>query len=324
MRCVPGMKRFSRFGDERRDMVGDGRQFARRAAAPAHLLGKDADIAARLDIVGERLQRPDDDVAMRVAGADVGIGQQHEPLRPVGRLPVLLGEERAQDAVHLGVVAHGEQELDRTLTDIARAPGGAGMCSSPCGTVRWTMASCAIQGRIRLAAPISGWPPESVMSRVAWLQKRRAGASSILRSNTPVRSSDRRSDSASSASVIEPVTAKTSLSVAWLSSVTTARTTAHAVHEDGAVVAGPAATSRRRGDDDAIRACGKARPQSQSAPGAETDPLGRAVDRDRAALLIFALAEHEMADDEEAARAALGGHLPLHCGSVAIRDCHAR
>ena len=64
---------------------------------------------------------------MAVAVADVRIGRQHEPLRPVAGRFRLLGEDEPQDLLDDGVVLEREQELDRPLADVAGAPGGAGV-----------------------------------------------------------------------------------------------------------------------------------------------------------------------------------------------------
>ena len=51
--------------------------------APGHRLVQEGEVVGRLDIVAQRLQRPDDDVAMGVPVLDLRIGLEHEPLRPV-------------------------------------------------------------------------------------------------------------------------------------------------------------------------------------------------------------------------------------------------
>jgi hypothetical protein len=61
------------------------------------VLAPPGDIAGRLDVVTECLQRPNNDIAMRLFALDGGIGFEHEPLRPVAAFLVLLGEEEAQN-----------------------------------------------------------------------------------------------------------------------------------------------------------------------------------------------------------------------------------
>ena len=97
----------------------------RSSCAPRHRLVEEAEVVGRLDVVAERLERPDDDVAVAVAVADLGVGRQHEPLRPVAAGLALLGEDGAQDVLDRRVVLEGEEELDRTLADVAGAPGRA-------------------------------------------------------------------------------------------------------------------------------------------------------------------------------------------------------
>ena len=96
-------------------------------APPRDRLVEKSEIAGGLDIVAERLERPDDDVAMRLPVLHHGIGLEHEPLRPVAALFVLLREEDAQDLLDRPIVLEREQKFDRALADVARAPGAAGI-----------------------------------------------------------------------------------------------------------------------------------------------------------------------------------------------------
>ena len=110
-----------------RDRVAAARSLEVVLAPPGDRLVEEGEVVGRLDIVAERLERPDDDVAMAVPVADVGIGLEHEPLRPVAARLVLLGEDDPQDLLDRRVVLEREQELDRALADVAGAPGGAGV-----------------------------------------------------------------------------------------------------------------------------------------------------------------------------------------------------
>ena len=96
-------------------------------AAPRDRLVEESKIAGGLDIVAERLERPDDDVAMRLPVLHHGIGFEHEPLRPVAALLVLLGEEDAQDLFDRLIMLERQQEFDRALADVTRAPRAAGI-----------------------------------------------------------------------------------------------------------------------------------------------------------------------------------------------------
>ena len=66
-------------------------------APPGDRFVEKGEIAGRFDVVTKRLQRPNDDIAMRLLALDGGIGLEHEPLRPVAAILVLLGEEDAQN-----------------------------------------------------------------------------------------------------------------------------------------------------------------------------------------------------------------------------------
>ena len=100
-----------------------------KLSARRHAIGfvEKGKIAGGLDIVAERLERPDDDVAVRLLVLHDGIGFEHEPLRPVAALLVLLSEEDAQDLFDRLIVFERQQEFDRALADVARAPGAAGI-----------------------------------------------------------------------------------------------------------------------------------------------------------------------------------------------------
>ncbi len=80
-----------------RNGIGLSRLLKIVVAPPGDPFVEKGEIAGRFDIVAERLQRPDDDIAMRLLALDGGIGLEHEPLRPVAAFLVLLGEEDAQN-----------------------------------------------------------------------------------------------------------------------------------------------------------------------------------------------------------------------------------
>ena len=117
-------------------MVGDTR--SRPAAreplvrTPGQGFVEEAEVARLLDIVAQRLQRPDDDVAMAAAGPDLRIGLEHEPLRPVAALLVSARRRRPSGCPRtVPSCSIDEEELDRPLADVARAPGGAGVLLEP-------------------------------------------------------------------------------------------------------------------------------------------------------------------------------------------------
>ena len=92
---------------------------------PRDRLVEEREIVGGLDVVAQRLERPDDHVAVAVPVADLGVGLEHEPLRPVATRLVLLREDDPQDLLDRRVVLERQQELDRPLADVARAPGRA-------------------------------------------------------------------------------------------------------------------------------------------------------------------------------------------------------
>src|ERR1700722_14742681 len=96
-------------------------------AAPRDRLIEESEIAGSLDIVAERLERPHDDVAVRLLVLHHGIGFQHEPLWPVAAVLVLLSKQDAEDLFDLLIVLERQQEFNRALADVARAPGAAGI-----------------------------------------------------------------------------------------------------------------------------------------------------------------------------------------------------
>ena len=64
---------------------------------------------------------------MRLPVLHHGIGLEHEPLRPVAALFVLLSEENAQNLFDRLIMLERQQEFDRALADVARAPRAAGI-----------------------------------------------------------------------------------------------------------------------------------------------------------------------------------------------------
>ena len=60
---------------------------------------------------------------MAVAVADLAVGVEHEPLRPVAARLELLGKDDAQDLADRLMMAERQEEFHRPLADIARAPG---------------------------------------------------------------------------------------------------------------------------------------------------------------------------------------------------------
>ena len=100
-------------------------------AAPRDRLIEESKIAGSFDIVAERLERPDDNVPGQLLALNGGVGFEHEPLRPVAAVRILLGEYYAQDFLHRLVMLERQQQFDRALANIARAPSAAGILLEP-------------------------------------------------------------------------------------------------------------------------------------------------------------------------------------------------
>jgi hypothetical protein len=84
-------------------------------------------VARSEQVLAEREQRPEDDVAVRIVGADVAVAlEEHEPLGPVAA-GTLRAEDAAQQVAHRRQATLREQQLDGALADVARAPAAAGV-----------------------------------------------------------------------------------------------------------------------------------------------------------------------------------------------------
>ena len=108
------------------DRAGACRAVASRSGWKNGSSVEDRRVAAREQVLGEREQRPEHDVAVRVAGADAALAlEEHEPLRPVAVAAFCAFESRAATGRASAPCAEREQQLDRTLADVARAPAAA-------------------------------------------------------------------------------------------------------------------------------------------------------------------------------------------------------
>lgn len=138
--------------------------------APGHRLVQEGHVARGLDVVAQRLQRPDDDVAMGVPVLDRRVGLEHEPLRPVAPALVLLGEDGAQHLLRRGVVLQRQQELQRALADVAGAPGAAGVLLQPVRHGQVDHRVMRQPGKAASSAAPSDPPPVTRRPRVASAQ----------------------------------------------------------------------------------------------------------------------------------------------------------
>ena len=118
----------ARHGERAQHVLPDRAALAGPAAAlrvERDRLVEDRRVAARDQVLAEREQRPEHDVAVRVAGADRGVAlEEHEPLRPVA-VGALRLHHAQQQVAHRRGVAVREQQLGRALADVARAPAAA-------------------------------------------------------------------------------------------------------------------------------------------------------------------------------------------------------
>ena len=125
IRDEPLADRGEQLVDMRRDRILARRRLGIILPPPRNRLVEEREIVRGLDVVAERLERPDDHVAVAVPVPDRAIGLEHEPLRPVATRLVLLREDDPQDLLDRLVVLERQQELDRALACVARAPRGA-------------------------------------------------------------------------------------------------------------------------------------------------------------------------------------------------------
>ena len=317
------MKRRRDRGDQPVDVGGDG--IGQRGllevvlAPPGDRLVEKGEIAGRLHVVAQRLQRPDDDVAVRLAVLNGAVGLEHEPLRPVAALLVLLGEKDAQNRLGRRVVLQRQQQLHRALADVAHAPGGAGVLLEAVrrrqmhhGVVRQPRQDRVDRRGVGVGSP-AGDPdaardgaPGAIRARqhrhvvdaAGVFRRQRLGALRI----------GHRADHGESERVRR----------------------ARAQGDEGAAAA-LAVGVKQLVAADGLDALGRARDEAKDrlrivAPplvhgiGPEGELLFPRVDRHPPGVLEFALAEGETAENEEAARLAVNADAPLHRGLVARND----
>src|SRR6185437_1824568 len=98
-----------------------------------HARLEDAGIARGDEVLSEGDERPEDNVTVRVARADISLPlEEHEPLRPIA-VRILVGHDAKHYVAQRLDAPHCEQHLDRSLTDIARAPAAARVLLEPAG-----------------------------------------------------------------------------------------------------------------------------------------------------------------------------------------------
>src|ERR1019366_1178088 len=116
-------------------MHGNGiavrRPVERVLAPPGDGLVEKAEVPRCLEIVVERLERPDDDISVTHSILDDRIRFEHEPLWPAALRLILLSEDNSQDLLDGMVMFQRKQELDWPLADVAGSPGGTGILFEP-------------------------------------------------------------------------------------------------------------------------------------------------------------------------------------------------
>ena len=114
-------------------MLGQRRRFGRgrRSAVERQHLVQQAGVSTGQQVIGQRHQRPEDDVAVRIVGPAVRITRvEHEPLRPVA-IGVLRRKDPAQQVAQCVKPAQRQQQLGGALADIAGAPAATGELLQP-------------------------------------------------------------------------------------------------------------------------------------------------------------------------------------------------
>ena len=111
--------------------VGDFRRIVAIGMEKRQAFIQQCRIARGGEVLRQREQRPIDDIAMRVAGADVALAvEEHEPLGPVA-IRILLAEYPAQQVADGREASGRQQQFHRSLADIAGAPTAAGILLKP-------------------------------------------------------------------------------------------------------------------------------------------------------------------------------------------------
>ena len=102
-----------------------------RGRKKGHRLVEQRRILARDQVARQAEQRPEDDVAVRIAGTQIALAlEEREPLRPVA-VRVLRGKDAQQQVTHRLRAAQRQQHLERSLADVARAPSAARILLEP-------------------------------------------------------------------------------------------------------------------------------------------------------------------------------------------------
>jgi hypothetical protein len=124
---APGDRALRDARDRTPEVLGDRRGLAERVVADeGDRLVEQARVARRAQVVANRKDRPEDDVAVRVLLPGLRERRQElEGLRPVAA-GVLRPEDAQQHVAHRVLTAERGEQADRSLAHVARAPGATG------------------------------------------------------------------------------------------------------------------------------------------------------------------------------------------------------
>ena len=102
-----------------------------RGRKEGHQLIEQRRILARDQVARQAEQRPEDDVAVRIAGTQLALAlEERKPLRPVA-VGVLRREDTQQQVTHRLRAVKRQQHLERSLANVARAPSAARILLEP-------------------------------------------------------------------------------------------------------------------------------------------------------------------------------------------------
>ena len=285
-------------------------------APPRDRLIQEPEIARRLDIIAQRLQRPHDDVAVAVPVADLRIRLEHEPLRPVALRFVLLRKDDPQDLPDRGVMLEREQELDRPLADVARAPGRAARLLQTMrhGQVHHGVLRQPGEDRVDRRDTLAPAAHAQTTGDVQPVPLRRREARRLVDAGAvPRRKALRRSpigqrpDDGEGERLRRPRSQRHDGATARLAVDVEKLVTAQRLDRV------------RRADHEMVDGVRIALAPERGRVGAEGDAAAVGVDLDPPGLIVLTLAEDEPAEDQEPARRALDGDAPLHGRIVARR-----
>ena len=103
------------------DRIGLARHRLRLAIGPCDALIEDREVAGRLHVVAQGLDRPEDDVGVAVGRPHLSVPVEHEPLRPVAGVRILVLVDEPEQIAQRSQVPRRDEKLDGALADVAQA-----------------------------------------------------------------------------------------------------------------------------------------------------------------------------------------------------------